>query len=105
MKKALLYLLLSVVVFAEIPATLSYQGKITDTDGTGLNGTYPVTFRIYDVETGGTELWSESHGSILISKGLFSVTLGNITPLDLGFDEQYWLEINIDGDDMSPRQP
>ncbi len=105
MRRLFVILILLSVAFAEIPATLSYQGKITDTDGIGLNGTYPVTFKIYDVETGGTELWSESHGSILVNKGLFSVILGNITPLELPFDEQYWLEIIIDGDDMSPRQP
>ena len=89
---------------AAIPHLMSYQGKATDKSGMPLNGTYNLTFRIYNSETGGTAKWTETQTNIPISNGIFQVQLGSIAALNLPFDESYWisLEINADGE-MSPR--
>ena len=49
-------------------------------------------------------LWTEPHENVTITNGIFNVLLGGITALDLSFDEDYWLsvEVNTDGE-MSPR--
>lgn len=90
--------------YAEIPHVMSFQGKATDKSGAPLNGTYNLTFRIYNTETGGTPKWTETQSNIPISNGIFQALLGNVTPLNLAFDEAYWIgvEINSDGE-MSPR--
>jgi len=37
---------------------ISFQGRLTNTDGTPVpDGAYEVTFALYDSETGGTPLW------------------------------------------------
>jgi len=90
--------------FADAPHQISYQGKVTDADGVGLNGNYNITFVIYGSETGSDTLWVENHTSVSVQKGLFSVILGETVPLDLPFDQQYWLEIWVDGTRLSPRQ-
>jgi len=83
--------------------TLSYQGRLTDATGTPVpDGTRPATFRIFDAETGGTELWAETI-SATVSGGVISVILGNSTPIDLKFDQQYWLEVQIEGQTLQPR--
>jgi len=48
--------------------------------------------------------WTETQTAIQISNGIFQVQLGSVTPLNLPFDESYWIsiEINTDGE-MSPR--
>ncbi|MDD5449562.1 MAG: tail fiber protein [Candidatus Omnitrophica bacterium] len=92
--------------YADIPRTMNYQGKLTDKQGYTLNGSYNVTFRIYDAPTLGNLLWQESHEGISVSKGLFNVLLGTITPLNLTFDKQYYLAIKVGADpEMTPRQP
>jgi len=78
---------------------------ITDSHGNPLTGTHSLTFKLYDVETGGTPLWTETHTSVAFdSSGHFDVMLGSINPLNVSFDRQLWLEISVDrGAPMSPR--
>jgi len=92
------FILISVAVgFAQIPKTMVYQGKLTGTTGIGLTGNYDLDFAIYNDEAAGILLWTESYTGVDVEKGLFSVMLGENVPLDIPFDEQYWLEIGIDG--------
>ena len=90
---------------AQIPATISYQGIVTDDTGQPLTGgTRPMTFSLFDVATGGTPLWSETHPAVAIDQGLFSVRLGTNTPLTLPFTRSYWLGVTISGGgELSPR--
>jgi len=92
------------VSYAEIPHLINYQGKLTDSDGSPLNGSYGATFKIYTAESGGAMLWQEPR-TITIEKGIFSVMLGGVTALSLPFDEPYFLGIQVGGDpEMTPRQ-
>jgi hypothetical protein len=92
---------------AEIPQVISYQGKVTDMGGIPIaDGDYSITFTLYDAATSGTSLWSSGALMISVSGGVFSVLLGDTGQpvLDLDFDVDYWLEIDIAGDLQSPRQ-
>jgi hypothetical protein len=90
---------------AAVPHLINYQGRLTDSSGNPLNGSYNITFRIYDAETAGTLLWQEQHTGVVIQKGIFSILLGSVTALNLPFDTQYYLAIQVGSDpEMSPRQ-
>lgn len=90
---------------AAVPHLINYQGRLTDTSGAPLNGSYNLTFRIYDAETAGNLLWEETHSGALIQKGIFGILLGSIKNLDLPFDKPYFLEIKVGADEpMTPRQ-
>ncbi|HDG68198.1 MAG TPA: hypothetical protein ENG11_03525, partial [candidate division Zixibacteria bacterium] len=104
MRRVLLLALMLSVVFG-VPSTINYQGKLTDASGVALNGYYNMEFRIYDAASGGTLLWSESHPSVSVQKGLFNVLLGETNPIDLPFDGQYYLEIQVGSDVLTPRIP
>ncbi|MDD3905376.1 MAG: hypothetical protein PHS46_02470 [Candidatus Omnitrophica bacterium] len=97
-------LLFASTASAAIPHLMNFQGKATDKAGAPLSGTYNLTFRIYDAETGGAAKWSETQTGVQITNGIFQVQLGSVTALTLSFDVPYWisLEINTDGE-MSPR--
>ena len=103
-KLILLTLLLALTVTsaaqAAIPHVINFQGKATDKANAPLNGTYKLTFRIYDALTGGNKEWEEVHATVPITNGIFQVPLN----VDLPFNEDYWvsLEVNTDGE-MSPR--
>jgi len=80
---------------AQIPQTISWQGILQDSEGELLDGNYDLTVKIYDVATGGTALWSETHNGLSITDGLVNLMLGSINDLNVSFDSQYWLEITI----------
>lgn len=96
---------LALVSWAEIPKTMSYQGKLTDADGDPVvDGDYELTFSIYDVAESGTALWTELHSPVAVVNGIFNVILGSGTPLDIAFDEQYWLGIAVaPNPELTPR--
>jgi PKD repeat protein len=91
--------------FAEIPPTINYQGKLTDSGGVPIDGTVSMTFAIYNAPTGGDLLWDEIQSSVTVTDGVFSVALGSVTPLTtLDFNEPYFLGVTVGGDaEMTPR--
>ncbi|MFH1768456.1 MAG: hypothetical protein ABH858_04795 [Candidatus Omnitrophota bacterium] len=91
------------VSFAAIPRLINYQGRLTDSGGAPLNGSYSVTFRIYDAQSGGTFLWQETQ-SVVIQNGIFNTILGSSVDLNIPFDNPYFLELKIGSEVMSPRQ-
>jgi len=91
--------------YAAVPSTVNYQGYLTDTSGSPVNNNaVSVTFLLYDVSVGGVAVWSETQ-VVDVSKGLFNVKLGGVTPFSVGlFDVPMWLGIQVDTDaEMSPR--
>jgi len=92
--------------FSAYGSRISYQGKLTDMAGVGINDALPMAFVIYNAEIGGDSLWGEVYNgsnAILVNRGFFDVLLGSINPINLPFDTQYWLEIIIDGTELIPR--
>ena len=69
---------------AGAPGTIDYQGKALDSSGSPLANSsptnYEMRFRIYDAQEGGNVIWSEKQ-IVTVSKGLFSVRLGEGTAL------------------------
>jgi hypothetical protein len=92
-------------VGAEIVQLLNYQGVLTDGSGVAVpDNTYSITFKIYNVDVGGSELWSETR-DVVISKGTFSVTLGTTIGLGgLAFNETYYIGMSVGGGPELPRQ-
>jgi len=92
---------------AAVPQLISLQGKLTDVSGTPVpDGTYQVTFTIYDSEIGGDSKWSEINPAVVAVDGAFDVLLGSINPIhnSVFSDEGRWLGITLAGDDeMTPR--
>ena len=61
------------------------------------DGKYLITFKLYDLKEGGEHLWEEIQ-NVPVVGGIFNVILGGNNPLDLPFDQPYWLGIAIGGD-------
>jgi hypothetical protein len=66
-----------------------------------------MTFRLFDSETKGAELWAETHPVVEVSNGLFQVLLGSITPFPVNlFDgNTLWLQTEVGAEVLSPRKP
>ena len=104
----IIILVISQTINAQIPRTLSYQGLLTDSLGNPkADGLYTITFRLYDVNDGGSALWTESK-SVQIKRGLFSTILGDQTVISTSvtFEKPYWLSIQVETEsELSPRLP
>ena len=108
MKNNLVKLILSILtVFSVAFSTeFSVQGVLRDPLGRTVDdGQYSVTFKIYDVASSGSALWTEVHGSVDIQHGIFTELLGGTTSMeDLAFNTTYWIGISVEGGvEMSPR--
>jgi hypothetical protein len=93
------------VSLAVIPKLINYQGMLTNSSGDPLTGTYDINFRVYNASSGGDQRWEETQTDVAVTGGLFNVILGGATVggMDLDFSEEYWLEIWVEGEQMSER--
>lgn len=105
-------LLLYAQIFAEVPHVINYQGMLTNSAGAPLNGTYLISFYLYQDETGGTSVWEEESQIVELHDGIFSVRLGSESPLPnsvFNYSKLY-LEVaiysseNSEWETISPRQ-
>lgn len=88
-------------VITSVPRAMSFQGILKDSGGDPVaDSVYDVTFRIYDAESGGTSEWSEVL-PCTTSAGYFTALFDNV---NIPFDEDYWVELEVDGEILTPRQ-
>jgi hypothetical protein len=79
-------------------ATLSVQGNIIQNfTGAAIdNGSYDITFKLYTTDAGGTPIWTEVQSVNMIG-GVYSVVLGAVNPLNVPFDQPYYLGLTLPG--------
>ena len=94
----------SALVAQPVPRLLNVQGVLRNFVGEAVNGTYDLTFRIYDRQTGGTKLY-EQQATVNITGGVFNVYLGPIPQNFFADYNQAWLEIQVAADPPLPRRP
>lgn len=91
-----------------LPMRIPFQGKLIDPTGNNpKNGDIVMTFRLYDVPTGGSALYTEPM-TVAVANGVFAVQIGTSAQLttDLFSHASAYLGITVNGDsEMLPRQP
>jgi hypothetical protein len=111
LKVSVILLLVTILTFpcyAEVPKIIEYIGELHKDNGSPYpSGIYDVSFTICtNAECDlGSDLWSETHSLEISAKNKkdidggtsyqaqYKVILGSIYPLDLTFDEPYYLHI------------
>ena len=94
---------------AAVPNIINFQGRLDDSTGAPLDTLVNITFSITATEVGGIMLWQETHVGVSVSGGLFTVELGSVdtafNPLDaIIFNAaDRWVDIEVNGEQMSPR--
>ena len=105
-KAAIVFVLLVESIASQVPATLPFQGRLTDAQGNAVHGSVKLDFRLYRQATGGVPLWSETHPSVSVNQGLFKIELGGLTALTTTiFDgAPLWIGLSVGSDaEMLPR--
>ena len=90
------------IAASAVTQSINYQGRLTDSAGNPLRGTYIMTFKLFGVTSGGTALDTDMH-KVEVVDGLFNTSID--------FDQSYfdgralWLGITVGADsEMTPRQ-
>ncbi len=89
--------------FLHIKQKMNYQGMLTNSGGTPYTGTRSMVFRIYDQVSGGSSQWTETQSTVTVTNGIFNVVLGSVNPINIPFRKEYWLEVQVETETLSPR--
>ena len=103
---ALLCMAFAAFSIAQVPQLINYQGVLTNSAGSPINGTQSIKFSIYSATAGGSEVWTETQ-SVSVQNGLFNVLLGSVTPIPYSvFDaSERYLALKVGSDpEMTPRK-
>jgi hypothetical protein len=89
---------------AQVPPRISIQGTLKDANGSSVaDGTYTVTFRLYNQESGGTHLWQEE-APVQVVGGIYSHYLGVVEPLvAANFANTLYLGVRVGAFELTPR--
>lgn len=92
--------------FAAVPTLINFQGRLTDSLGNPQDSSYSITFKIYDAPSGGNIVWQETQLSITVTRGIFNVLLGSVTPItdSIFNDTSRWLTFVVGAEpEITPR--
>jgi hypothetical protein len=93
--------------------TIPYTGQLSDDNGQMVtDGDYDFAFTLYEFETGGEPVWSETQKGVTMQDGNFTTLLGVVDPLSkqIAENNQLWLaiELRLTGEneftELTPRQ-
>lgn len=86
-----------------VPGSINYQGRL-ERDNAPVTGIVHLYFAVYNAASGGTLRWQSPEIVANASQGIFSA---NILP-DMGIfgrNETLYLEVQVEGETLSPREP
>lgn len=94
----------AIQTYAQTNPTLSIQGLLKKSNGVAVNdGSYSMTFNLYPLPVGGIALWTETQPKVEVSSGIYSATLGTVTPLNIPFNQLYYLGVTVGSTELTPR--
>lgn len=94
------------LAFAEVPISLTQQGRLLTTDGQPMKGSQTLLFEIYNQPTEGAVLWSDELEVDLGDTGFYTAILGTTdNPIDhiVLQGGQTFLQLVIDDKPLLPR--
>lgn len=94
---------------AEVPNVITYQGRLTTaSDDVVPDGSYSMTFIIWDSPTAGAAVWNSGAQTVAVTAGFFTVNLGAAPmpaiPPAIWWDSSRYLGVTVGTDpEMAPR--
>lgn len=90
-------------VAGSVARKISYQGRLTDSDGNPVNGSANLVFQLWDDATAGGQVGTDIvRNGVPVQGGLFIVDLD--VPPGAATGQALWLRIGINGQWLAPRQ-
>ena len=94
---------MSLSALADVPDQITYQGRLLY-NGSPVTAASSIVFRLYQTSSGGSAVWTETHGSVTPdSNGIYTEVLGATTAVPDDYDA-LWLELEVAGNTLTPRK-
>ena len=94
---------MSLSVIADVPDQITYQGRLLY-NGSPVTSATSIVFRLYQTSSGGSAVWTETHGSVTPdSTGIYTVVLGSTVAIPDDYDA-LWIELVVAGNVLTPRK-
>lgn len=94
-------------VYAATSSTLNFQARLQSSAGSAVSdGNYSIEFKLYNANSGGAALWTETQPTVRTVNGYMTVSLGSVAafPSTIDWSQEHWLTMNVNGDgEMNPR--
>jgi len=90
----------------DVPNVITTQGVLRNAGGDVVNGIYSLTLKMYTAQIDGQLLWSEVQNNVVVENGIYTSTLGTISPLPTSLFKQQtdvWLGVSVEGQKELPR--
>lgn len=101
---AILLFIASALIVSAQTSVFTYQGRFTDTTtAQPTNGTYSMTFRLYDALSGGNQIGAPITASVTVVGGVFSAQL-DFGAAAFNTTGARYLEIQVGASVLTPRQ-
>lgn len=90
-------------LYAAVPNAVNYQGQYTEY-GQPITGIRTMSFTIFDASSNGNQVWTSGAQSVQVTNGIFSYTLNPGVDMRAQSTGVLYLEINVNGKTLSPRE-
>jgi hypothetical protein len=97
-----LALAMSASAYATVTESITYQGQLSDAGGEPVNDTVPMRFRGYEGPAGGSALFDTDNMQVQVTGGFFTANVP--VPQEVLDGRALWLQIDVAGQTLSPRQ-
>lgn len=90
----------------DVPRKMTYQGKLSRSDGAPETQPQDLKFALYSQPTGGAPLWQETQSQVPLANGYYAVVLGKTTalPASVFTGQDLYLGLSVGtGAELSPR--
>lgn len=93
------------------PAIMNYQAKLTDSNGVPITAAVSIAFTFWDAESGGNQLGGGFSDTDVVTPSSFGVVSTDVgddpgipIPSSVFASNSVWLNVNVNGSDIAPRQ-
>ncbi|MCL2506525.1 MAG: hypothetical protein FWF00_02390 [Endomicrobia bacterium] len=84
-------------VYADVPKTLAFQGRLTDNAGVPITSTGNFVFTFYSDSGGSIQIGSPiTQNGVQVNNGLYSVTF-DVTSISNSFNQSVWVKVSYNG--------
>ena len=89
---------------ANPPAAMRVQGSLISSAGTPVSGTFALKLSLYDAQSGGSAVHTQTFGTVPVTGGVFELDLSGLQTTSLDAAADLWLETQVVGEAPLPRQ-
>ncbi len=86
------------LALAAPPEQAAVQGTLRSQGGAAVDGTYSLSFRLYDAQTGGALLKEFDAQDVEVADGVFTAAMGGVGPDLLQSAEALWVAVKVEGE-------